>query len=175
MSEPAIPLTYQTAPPATSASSKAFLGHAKLIGFFTLISRFLGLAREMVAGHYLGTGLVASAPIILNLCHIIVLSIGARIIHLSTKTPAADVVAKQTELAYWLALFVLVAGVLQVGILLPALRETGFRFRLVPHFWTPMVKRMLKLTVPVALGARVLQLSVLLDKGIALALLQRVD
>src|SRR5438128_1880665 len=40
---------------------KSFLGHAKLIGGLTLISRVMGLAREMVAGHYLGTGLVASA------------------------------------------------------------------------------------------------------------------
>src|SRR5689334_21735906 len=65
MSEPAIPLTAypSVTTPATShgTSSRAFLGHAKLIGFLTLISRFLGLAREMVAGHYLGTGLVASA------------------------------------------------------------------------------------------------------------------
>jgi hypothetical protein len=43
------------------ASGKSFVAHAKLIGFFTLISRVLGLAREIVAGHYLGTGLVASA------------------------------------------------------------------------------------------------------------------
>src|SRR5205814_10297636 len=65
MSEPAVPLTAypSVTTPATShaSPSKAFLGHAKLIGFLTLISRFLGLAREMVAGHYLGTGLVASA------------------------------------------------------------------------------------------------------------------
>src|SRR6476659_2814701 len=39
----------------------SFLKHAKTVGLLTLISRFLGLAREMVAGHYLGTGLVASA------------------------------------------------------------------------------------------------------------------
>jgi putative peptidoglycan lipid II flippase len=58
---------------------------------------------------------------------------------------------------------------------LPGLRATGFRFHLVPHFWTPGVKRMLKLTVPVAIGAGVLQLSVLLDKGIAITLMQRVD
>src|ERR1700761_9488882 len=47
-----------TAPPAPSRS---FVGHAKLIGILTLVSRFTGLAREIVAGHYLGTGLVASA------------------------------------------------------------------------------------------------------------------
>lgn len=69
----------------------------------------------------------------------------------------------------------LVAGVLQWLILLPALKATGFRFKLVPHFWTPMVRRMLKLTVPVAFGAGVLQLSVLLDKGISTALMQGLD
>src|SRR6478735_774019 len=39
----------------------SFIRHAKLIGGLTLISRFMGLGREIVAGHYLGTGLVASA------------------------------------------------------------------------------------------------------------------
>src|SRR5215212_7775895 len=48
-------------PTEPGSASRAFVGHAKLIGFFTLISRFLGLGREIVAGHYLGTGLVAAA------------------------------------------------------------------------------------------------------------------
>src|SRR5215212_1140066 len=64
MSEPAVPLSYPTAAVAETrggSSTTSFLSHAKLIGFFTLISRVLGLAREVVAGHYLGTGLVASA------------------------------------------------------------------------------------------------------------------
>src|SRR5688572_15293805 len=55
MSDIAVPISAET------PKQKSFLAHAKLIGFFTLISRFLGLGREMVAGHYLGTGLVASA------------------------------------------------------------------------------------------------------------------
>src|SRR5947209_18297021 len=47
---------------APSASkSTSFVQHAKLIGFLTLISRFFGLGREIVAGHYLGTALVGSA------------------------------------------------------------------------------------------------------------------
>ena len=52
-------------PPAATVPSppaaRAFVGHAKLIGGLTLVSRIMGLAREVVAGHYLGTGLVASA------------------------------------------------------------------------------------------------------------------
>src|SRR5207248_659049 len=57
MSDLALPISSVGKP----EKSHSFLAHAKLIGFFTLISRFLGLAREMVAGHYLGTGVVASA------------------------------------------------------------------------------------------------------------------
>src|SRR5258708_34912430 len=45
----------------SAPTGKSFLGHAKLIGLLTLGSRILGLGREIVAGHYLGTGLVASA------------------------------------------------------------------------------------------------------------------
>src|SRR5437868_6023040 len=59
MSDTAVPIT--TAPPHPREQSRAFVADAKLIGFFTLISRFLGLGREIVAGHYLGTGIVASA------------------------------------------------------------------------------------------------------------------
>jgi len=121
-------------------------------------------------------GAPAAAPIILNVCHIAVVFIGAKILHLQAGSrDDAAVMPLQTTLAYWLAFFVLVAGVLQVAVLLPGLRATGFRFSVVPHFWTPAVKRMLKLTVPVAIGAGVLQLSVLLDKGISVALMQGTD
>ena len=54
---PSPTLSYASPP----APSRSFVGHAKVIGGLTLISRFTGLAREIVAGHYLGTGLVASA------------------------------------------------------------------------------------------------------------------
>jgi putative peptidoglycan lipid II flippase len=60
-------------------------------------------------------------------------------------------------------------------VLLPGLRKVGFHFRPGLGFWTPKVRRMIRLTIPVALGAGVLQVSVLLDKGIALGLMQRVD
>src|SRR5580698_5726216 len=46
---------------APKKKTKTFIQHAKLIGFLTLISRFFGLGREVVAGHYLGTALVGSA------------------------------------------------------------------------------------------------------------------
>jgi len=46
-------------PPA--AAARAVLGHAKLIGALTFLSRIVGLAREVVAGHFLGAGIVANA------------------------------------------------------------------------------------------------------------------
>ena len=266
-----------------------FIGHAKLIGGLTLVSRFMGLGREIVAGHYLGTspaasaftvaftipnlfrklfgegalsaafiplytraiktqssaeanafasaavnllcvillaitaigevvlgwliwhggdaerllmlrliaimlpyvllicgtaflsgilqvhkkfGAPAAAPIILNVCHIAVLLIGARILHLRASTPAAQAQVMQTTLTYWLAAFVLVAGVLQWLSLWPSLRAVGFRFYPGLQFWTPAIRKMLLLSAPVAVGAGVLQLSVLLDKMISWGLMQ---
>src|SRR5690349_8534172 len=64
MSEPALSINVTPTPVVQAAAQRpgrSFVGHAKLIGALTLVSRVLGLAREMVAGHYLGTGLVASA------------------------------------------------------------------------------------------------------------------
>ena len=116
----------------------------------------------------------AAAPILLNVCHIAVVFLGAKILGLVPGQSAVSV-ERQTVLAYWLSFFVLVAGILQFLVLLPGLRAVGFRFRPVLHFWTPAVRQMLRLTLPVAVGAGVLQLSVLLDKGISLLLTRYVD
>src|ERR671912_886810 len=65
MSEPAITISDPTAAPEVeppvAAPAKSFLGHAKLIGGLTLLSRIVGLVREVVAAHFLGAGVVASA------------------------------------------------------------------------------------------------------------------
>lgn len=302
MSQQAIPIQLETrAHAAPAARPRSFVGHAKLIGGLTLVSRISGLAREVVAGHYLGTGSVASAftvaftipnlfrklfgegalsaafiplyaqavkkeqdghvdpvhqssqefaaasvnllcmillgltvvgelilfaliafnrnmlpdrlltlkftaimlpyvllicgtaflgailqvhkrfgapaaaPIILNVCHVAVVLIGARMLGLHRGLPEARTIALQTTLGYWLSFFVLVAGAMQALILFPSLRAVGFRFQPVLHVWTPTIRRMLKLTVPVAVGAGVLQLSVLLDKGISVVLMQGKD
>jgi putative peptidoglycan lipid II flippase len=300
MSQPALTIDSPT-PPATppqqvaERAARSFVGHAKLIGGLTLVSRVLGLLREVVAGHYLGTGIVASAftvafvvpnlfrklfgegalsaafiplyaqslkrdgpgeanafaaaglnmlcallfaltvvgevalgaavffagdfvrpatlltlkltmimlpyvllicgtaylggvlqvhrrfappaiaPVILNVVHIVVVLSGAAILGLAGRSASTRDGPAETTLVYWLAAAVLVAGVLQVLTLMPALRAVGFRFRAVAGVWTPAVRTMLKLTVPVALGAGVLQLSVLLDKGISVLLMQGTD
>src|SRR3954469_921470 len=63
--DPAITIADPTAAPETEppvvAPAKSFLRHAKLIGGLTLLSRVVGLVREMVAAHFLGAGVVASA------------------------------------------------------------------------------------------------------------------
>ncbi len=108
----------------------------------------------------------AAAPILLNLCHIAVLVIGGRMLGLRF-LEGDRLIEQQATLANWLGGFVLVAGVLQVIVLLPSLRATGFRFEWVKSFWTPAVKKMLRLSIPVAIGAGVLQLSVLIDKSLS--------
>jgi putative peptidoglycan lipid II flippase len=117
-------------------------------------------------------GPAAAAPIILNVCHVAVVVTGAWALGMNPWRRVPLGLREQTILGYWLGFAVLVAGVLQLLILWPGLRAVGFRFKAVLHFWTPAVRRMLKLTLPVAIGAGVLQISVLLDKGISLLLSQ---
>ena len=302
MSDSALPISetlVASEPPAQAgAATKSFLGHAKLIGGLTFVSRIIGLAHEVVAGHFLGTGIVASAftvaftipnlfrkllgegalsaafiplyaqatrrgttesgetaadfasasvnllvlillgitlvgeailitliftspgsgigrllmlkfaavmlpyvmlvcsgaflsailqvhhrfgppafmPILLNACHITVVLGGAIFLGLHGRDPLTPRVEQlQARLALWVSFAVLVSGVLQVAILLPALKQIGFRFRPRMNIWSPAVKKMLVLSVPVALGAGVLQLSVLFDKGLSYALMQGED
>ncbi|MGN6506579.1 MAG: murein biosynthesis integral membrane protein MurJ, partial [Tepidisphaeraceae bacterium] len=123
-------------------------------------------------------GAPAFAPVLLNLVHIGVVLGGAWWLGLRGRAPEplpASVIALQTKLAFMLAVGVLVAGALQVAVLLPALRAIGFRFRLSWPAWTLDTKKMLRLSIPVAMGAAVLQVSVLLDKGISFSLMQGKD
>jgi putative peptidoglycan lipid II flippase len=78
----------------------------------------------------------------------------------------------QAAAVWWVAVSVLVSGAVQLMVLWPPLRRVGFRFHFVGHFWTAAVRHMLLMSVPVALGAGVLQLGVVLDKQIALMLAQ---
>jgi putative peptidoglycan lipid II flippase len=55
-----------------------------------------------------------------------------------------------------------------VALLAPSLAGCGFRFGLTTHLWTPAVRRMMLMSVPVAMSLGVLQLGVVLDKQIAL-------
>jgi putative peptidoglycan lipid II flippase len=64
---------------------------------------------------------------------------------------------------------------LQITILLPSLRAAGFRFHAMLHFMTPAVRKMVRMTIPVALSAGVLQISTLMDKAIAFYLSRTSD
>jgi putative peptidoglycan lipid II flippase len=113
--------------------------------------------------------LPALTPVLLNVIHIAVIVIGARAFYVAGANESQQMAA-QTRLAYWLAGFVLVAGVGQVAMLMPALRAVGFGFASASAFWTPRVKKMLTLSLPVALSAGVLQVSVIVDTAITVFL-----
>ena len=102
----------------------------------------------------------AAASVLLNLCLIAAILAAAAVFDLH-----ADV--GRTAATKWLAVAVVVSGVLQVGMLRPSLRAAGFGFDPRAAMLTPATKRMLKMSVPVALSAGVLQFGVLLDKGAA--------
>jgi putative peptidoglycan lipid II flippase len=103
---------------------------------------------------------ITFTAVISNVCLIIAMVAAAKMLDLTTD-------AGQVSAVVWLSISVLIAGGLQIASLLPSLRAAGFRFRAIFHVLTPQVRKMLKMTVPVALGAAVLQISVLLDKAIA--------
>lgn len=108
-------------------------------------------------------GITAATSIVLNACLIAAILVAARTYDLKTLPGQESGVAL-------LAWTVLIAGVIQIAMLLPALRAVGFRFRLTVSLWTPSVQRMLRLTGPVALGAGVLQVSTMLDRTISFVL-----
>jgi putative peptidoglycan lipid II flippase len=106
---------------------------------------------------------ITATSIVSNLCLIIAIIVAAKWFDLRTE-------AGQMAGVRWLSISVLVAGVIQVAMLLPSLYAVGFRFRLILHLWTPAIRKMLWMTLPVALGAGVMQISVVLDKGISFLL-----
>ena len=113
-------------------------------------------------------GWSAATPIVLNVALIIGTILGARFWDMKSA-------AGQTKAVYFLSLFVLAAGVVQILMLLPSLRAVGFRFEFAKTFWTPAVRKMVTLSLPVAIGAGVLQLSVLLDRGLSFFLAKSID
>jgi putative peptidoglycan lipid II flippase len=105
----------------------------------------------------------AATAIVLNACHIIAMIIAAHLFDLSSP-------AGMERGVRWLSWTVLIAGCLQIAMLLPSLRAVGFRFKPDFHILTPAIRRMLVLTLPVALGAGVLQVSTMLDRSLSFVL-----
>lgn len=119
--------------------------------------------------------LPAAAPVLLNIIHIAVTGFGGILLGI---TATADPLAKSTRqvtLTYWLAVMVLAAGLAQIALLMPALRKVGFRFSFRLAIWTPRVRQMLKMSIPIGMAAGVLQISVLMDKGISAVMAQDIN
>ena len=102
----------------------------------------------------------AAASVLLNLCLIAAIALAWWRFDLSLDSDRAAA-------TIWIAIAVLVSGVLQALLLWPSLRAVGFALDPRAGLLTPATRRMLALSLPVALSAGVLQVSVLLDKGIA--------
>ncbi len=108
-------------------------------------------------------GAAAMTAVVLNVALIVAIVGAARYLDLS-------IPADQTLAVRWLGIAVLVAGVLQLITLLPDLRAVGFSMRGLGGLMSPGMRKLVRLTIPVAIGASVLQVGVLLDKGIAFGL-----
>ena len=102
----------------------------------------------------------AAASVLLNLCLIAAILAAAVVFDLHTDVG-------RTAATKWLAVSVIVSGVLQVAMLWPSLRAAGFTFDPAAAMLTPATRRMLRMSVPVALSAGVLQVGVMLDKGVS--------
>jgi putative peptidoglycan lipid II flippase len=96
-------------------------------------------------------GAPAFAPILLNLTMIAFSFLGSLFGDI-TRTLAAGVVA---------------GGVVQLGVQLPSLIETGWKFRFKLDFHHPGVQRVAKLMVPVIFGVGIVQVNVLVDTQFA--------
>lgn len=130
-----------------------------------------------VRGHFLSPSL---APVVMNLWWITALFIVAAEFGWSRPPGAsdADEFQRQLEMMRWLAWFVLIAGLILVLVQLPALKAKGFLFRasdgpLGPELAAPTerVWAVLRSAAPLALGAAVYQINVMVDGFMALSLL----
>ncbi|HMO27529.1 MAG TPA: lipid II flippase MurJ, partial [Tepidisphaeraceae bacterium] len=65
---------------------------------------------------------------------------------------------------------VLVSGLLQIAVLVPSLRAVGFRLFAPGPSWSPAIRAMLMVSIPVALGAGLMQFGVVIDKQLSLML-----
>jgi len=146
---------------------------AIMLPYLVLICLTAFLSAILQVHHYFA--LPAATPIVLNLIHIGVTISGGWLLGITLGANPDELLDKQNALANYRAIGVLFAGAAQIAVLIPALRRIGFRFSLRESIWTPAVRRMLKLSIPLAIAAGVLQISILIDKGIAVFLAQSID
>ncbi len=113
----------------------------------------LSMAILNARGHF---ALPAATPCLLNIVWIIA---AAGVSPLLAESPAGRI-----RVVAWA---VLLAGALQLGVQIPALRRRGFRIRWDARWSDPRVRRVLLLMGPAALGMAVTQLNVLVDRLLA--------
>ncbi len=99
----------------------------------------------------------AFAPVVLNVCWI------AGVLWLAPRLGA-----QPQQQIFGLAIAILIGGVVQLAMQIPALRNRGASFRLCFDFAHPGFRRIIALMLPVIFGLAVMQLNVLLDSLIAL-------
>lgn len=130
-----------------------------------------------VRGHFLGPSL---APVIMNAGWIAALFLVAREYGWSRAGGAGEGLeyTRQMDVARWLAWYVLIAGLILVSVQIPALASRGFLGT--THVATGAVDsrvaarravEVLKSSVPLALGAAVYQVNVMVDGVMAIGLL----
>jgi putative peptidoglycan lipid II flippase len=100
----------------------------------------------------------ALSPVLLNVAIIV-----------ATLLAAALTPQEQVRI-YYVAIGVLIGGVMQLGLQLPALARRGFMPRPVWSLAHPLVRQMLPLLAPAILGVGVVQLNVMVDRIMAKAL-----
>jgi putative peptidoglycan lipid II flippase len=151
--------------------SSFFAGHADtqlLLGLTAVMLPYallICLAAQVTAvlhalGHFTWPALV---PVVLNLCWIATIWL---------VDPWFEPGAPQ---AYALAVCIVFAGVLQLGLQLPTLRKLGFRFDRRWHNVRPAVREILRAMLPVTLGLSITQINTAFDRLLAWVLTQPAD
>ncbi len=118
------------------------------IFFISLVALASGILNSM--GRFAAP---AAAPVILNVCMISSVAVGARFFGIPP--------------SYCLAWGVVAAGVLQLALQIPFIRMEGLRIRPNFDFRSPLLRRMGRLYVPAAIAGSVYQLNILVGTQLA--------
>lgn len=106
--------------------------------------------------------LPAFAPIVLNVCWLA-----------AAWFVAPRVSGEPAKQAYVIAIAIVVSGVLQLGVQLPALGRAGFRFEFDWRATAPALRQIGRAMLPIALGLAVTQINTLVDSLLAVGLAAR--
>jgi putative peptidoglycan lipid II flippase len=157
----AIILTIIALVPMRSETLLAAQLTAVMLPYVMLVCAAAFLSGVLQVHRRFGAG--ASTSVVLNVLLIIALAGVAAVFELGTDEGRRAAV-------WWMALAVLGAGFAQIAVLAPSLRAVGFRLFAPGPTWSPAIRGMLIVSIPVALGAGLMQFGVVIDKQISLML-----